>query len=96
LIWFLKHEFPRVESTLCPFLNKIPCDQGYISPSTSPAAASFFFVAKKDGGLRPCIDYRALNQITVKLRYPLPLIPAALEQLREAKMFTKLDLRSAC
>ncbi|KAK3532299.1 hypothetical protein QTP86_016063, partial [Hemibagrus guttatus] len=40
--------------------------QGYICPSTSPAASSFFFVAKKDGGLRPCIDYRALNRITVK------------------------------
>ncbi|KAK3505640.1 hypothetical protein QTP70_004728, partial [Hemibagrus guttatus] len=40
--------------------------QGYIHPSTSPAASSFFFVAKKDGGLQPCIDYRALNRITVK------------------------------
>jgi len=69
--------------------------QGYIRPSTSPAASSFFFVAKKDGGLRPCIDYRALNQITVKFRYPLPLVPAALEHLRGATVFTKLDLRSA-
>ncbi|KAK3522424.1 hypothetical protein QTP86_010645 [Hemibagrus guttatus] len=69
--------------------------QGYIRPSTSPAASSFFFVAKKDGGLRPCIDYRALNQITVKFRYPLPLVPAALEHLRGATIFTKLDLRSA-
>ncbi len=69
--------------------------QGYIRPSTSPAASSFFFVAKKDGGLRPCIDYRALNKITVKFRYPLPLIPAALEHLRGAIIFTKLDLRSA-
>ncbi len=69
--------------------------QGYIRPSTSPAASSFFFVAKKDGGLRPCIDYRALNNITVKFCYPLPLIPAALEHLRGATIFTKLDLRSA-
>ncbi|KAK3548457.1 hypothetical protein QTP70_013156 [Hemibagrus guttatus] len=69
--------------------------QGYIRPSTSPAASSFFFVAKKDGGLRPCIDYRALNQITVKFRYPLPLVPAALEHLRGATIFMKLDLRSA-
>ncbi len=69
--------------------------QGYVRPSTSPAASSFFFVAKKDGGLRPCIDYRALNKITVKFRYPLPLIPAALEQLCGARLFTKLDLRSA-
>ncbi|XP_041912451.1 uncharacterized protein LOC121677640 [Alosa sapidissima] len=68
---------------------------GYIRPSKSPAASSFFFVAKKDGGLRPCIDYRALNKITVKFRYPLPLVPAALEQLRGASVFSKLDLRSA-
>uniref|UniRef100_A0A8C1BTA6 Gypsy retrotransposon integrase-like protein 1 n=1 Tax=Cyprinus carpio carpio TaxID=630221 RepID=A0A8C1BTA6_CYPCA len=69
--------------------------QGYIVPSNSPAASSFFFVVKKDGGLRPCIDYHALNQITVKFRYPLPLVPAALEQLRGATIFSKLDLYSA-
>ncbi len=69
--------------------------QGHIVPSTSPAASSFFFVAKKDGGLRPCIDYWKLNEITVKFRYPLPLVPTALEQLRGATIFTKLDLRSA-
>lgn len=67
---------------------------GFIRPSTSPAAAGFFFM-EKDGGLRPCIDYRGLNNVTVKFRYPLPLVPAALEQLREAKIYTKLDLRSA-
>ncbi|KAK3556384.1 hypothetical protein QTP70_008001 [Hemibagrus guttatus] len=68
---------------------------GFIRPSTSPAAAGFFFVEKKDGGLRPSIDYRGLNSFTVKFRYPLPLVPAALEQLREAKIYTKLDLRNA-
>ncbi|KAL0172102.1 hypothetical protein M9458_032413, partial [Cirrhinus mrigala] len=69
--------------------------QGYICPSTSPAASSFFFVAKKDGGLRPCIDYRIINQGTIKFPYPLPLVPAALKQLRSARIFTKSDLRSA-
>ncbi len=69
--------------------------QGFIRPSTSPAASSFFFVGKKDGGLRPCIDYRALNANTVKLPYPLPLVPAALEELRGARIFSKLDLRIA-
>ncbi len=70
-------------------------NQGFIRPSTSPAASSFFFVGKKDGGLQPCIDYRALNSQTVKLPYPLPLVPAALRELRGARIFSKLDLRSA-
>ncbi|KAK3548866.1 hypothetical protein QTP70_021275 [Hemibagrus guttatus] len=68
---------------------------GYIRPSTSPVAAGFFFVEKKDDGLRPCIDYRGLNALTVRYPYPLPLVPAALEQLRGAMIFTNLDLRSA-
>lgn len=69
--------------------------QQFIRPSTSPAASSFFFVAKKDGGLRPSIDYRHLNSQTVKFSYPFPLVPAALEQLKGACIFSKLDLRSA-
>ncbi len=68
--------------------------QGFIWPSTSPATSSFFFMGKKDGGLRICIDYRALNSQTVKLPYPLPLVPAALEELRGACIFSKLDLWS--
>uniref|UniRef100_A0A9J8AHZ8 ribonuclease H n=1 Tax=Cyprinus carpio carpio TaxID=630221 RepID=A0A9J8AHZ8_CYPCA len=68
--------------------------KGFITPSKSPASAGFFF-KKKDGGLRPCIDYRALNEISVKFRYLLPLVPSALEQLCNARYFTKLDLRSA-
>ncbi len=68
--------------------------QDFIQPSTSPAASSFF-VDKKDGGLRPCIDYRTLNSQTVKLPYPLPLVPTALEELRGARIFSNLDLRSA-
>lgn len=69
--------------------------KGFITTSTAPASAGFFFVKKKDGGLRPCIDYRGLNEVTVKYRYPLPLVPAALEMLRTARYFTKLDLRNA-
>ncbi|KAK3523516.1 hypothetical protein QTP70_001181 [Hemibagrus guttatus] len=68
---------------------------GHIWPSMSPAAAGFFFVGKKDGGLRPCINYRGLNAVAIRYPYPLPLVPAALEQLRGAQAFTKLDLRSA-
>ncbi|KAI2648567.1 Transposon Tf2-8 polyprotein [Labeo rohita] len=70
-------------------------NQGFIRPSTSPAASSFFFVGKKDGGLRPCIDYRTLNSQIIQQPYLLPLVPAALEELRGSQVFTKLDLRSA-
>ncbi|KAI5613930.1 hypothetical protein C0J50_11218, partial [Silurus asotus] len=59
--------------------------QGFITQSTSPAASSFFFVGKKDGGLHPCIDYRQLNAQIAPLPYPLPLVPSALEDLREAR-----------
>ncbi|KAK3537129.1 hypothetical protein QTP70_002142 [Hemibagrus guttatus] len=68
---------------------------GHIRLSTSPAAAGFFFMGQMDGGLRLCIGYRELNAITIRYPYPLPLVPAALEQLRWTKFFTKLDLHSA-
>uniref|UniRef100_A0A8C6Q666 Gypsy retrotransposon integrase-like protein 1 n=2 Tax=Nothobranchius TaxID=28779 RepID=A0A8C6Q666_NOTFU len=68
---------------------------GLIRPSTSPLGAGFFFVSKKDGSLRPCIDYRGLNQITVKNRYPLPLLSSTFEPVQDATIFTKLDLRNA-
>ena len=68
---------------------------GNIRPSSSPAGAGFFFVGKKDGSLRPCIDYRGLNEITIKDRYPLPLLSSAFELLQGATVFTKLDLRNA-
>ena len=68
---------------------------GIIRPSSSPLGAGFFFVAKKDGGRRPCIDYRGLNDITVKNKYPLPLISSTHEPLTHARVFTKLDLRNA-
>lgn len=68
--------------------------QGIICPSTFPITAGFFFFRKKDGGLCPCIDYRALYSTTVKWREFLPLIPSALEQLCNAAFFTELDLGS--
>ncbi|WP_353799282.1 reverse transcriptase family protein, partial [Shigella sonnei] len=64
-------------------------------PSSSPAGAGFFFVKKKDGTLCPCVDYRGLNDITVKNRYPLPLMLSVFEILQGARCFTKLDLRNA-
>ncbi len=66
-----------------------------IRPSSSPAGAGFFFVKERDGSLRPCIDYRGLNDITVKNTYPLPLMSSAFERLQGASFFTKLDLRNA-
>ena len=68
---------------------------GLIRPSASPAGAGFFFVDKKDGTLRPCIDYRGLNTITVKNRYSIPLISPAFSMLQKACFFTKLDLWNA-
>jgi hypothetical protein len=66
---------------------------GRIRPSKSPQASPFFFVKKKDGKLRPVQDYRTLNAMTIKNRYPLPLISELINQLRGARYFTKLDVR---
>lgn len=68
---------------------------GLIRPSSSPVGAGFFFVEKKDKTLRPCIDFTGLNDITVKNKYPLPLIDSAFGPLHEATVFSKLDLRNA-
>lgn len=67
---------------------------GLIRHSSSPVGAGFFFVEKKDGSLRPCIDSRGLNAITVKNHHPLPLMNSAFESLKEARVFTKLDLQN--
>ena len=74
---------------------KTNLDKGFIQRSSSPAAAPILFVKKKDGGLRLCVDYRALNAVTIKNRYPLPLISEILDRVRNAKIYTKLDLRDA-
>ena len=66
---------------------------GKIHPSKSPMASPFFFVKKKDGTLRPVQDYRKLNDMTVKNRYPLPLIQELVDKLKGARHFTKLDVR---
>jgi len=69
--------------------------KGFIRKSTSPAGAPILFVKKKDGSLRLCVDYRKLNDITIRNSYPLPLISDLLDRVRNAKIFTKLDLKSA-
>ncbi|GJW76562.1 putative reverse transcriptase domain-containing protein, partial [Tanacetum coccineum] len=69
-------------------------DKGFIRPSHSPWGAPVLFVKKKDGALRMCIDYRELNKLTIKNRYPLPRIDDLFDQLQGARYFSKIDLRS--
>jgi hypothetical protein len=68
--------------------------KGFIRPSSSPLGAPTLFVDKKDGSRRLCIDYRSLNEVTIKNKYPLPRIEDLFDQMRGAKVFSKIDLRS--
>lgn len=84
---------PKEEQAMNEFIDE-NLHKGYIRPSTSPMASPFFFVGQKDGSLRPCQDYRYLNEVTIQNSYPLPLISELMDKLRGAKVFSKLDLRS--
>jgi len=83
---------PVEQKELDAFLEENLCT-GQICPSKSPMAAPVFFIKKKDGSLQLVQDYRALNSITVKNKYPLPLISELVSQLCRARYFTKLDVR---
>ncbi|KAJ1045280.1 hypothetical protein NDA10_008131 [Ustilago hordei] len=85
---------PKEMSELRRYLDE-NLEKGFIRPSKSLARSPVLFVPKKDGGLRLCVDYRGLNEITVKNRAPLPLIEEQLFLLRKARIYTKLDLRAA-
>ena len=103
------HHIPLQEGTTPPFgpvyslsprelevLQKYIDDnlrKGFIKHSQSPCGAPILFVKKPDGNLRLCVDYRGLNKITIKNRYPLPLIGELLDRVGKAKYFTKFDLR---
>jgi hypothetical protein len=69
-------------------------DRGFIRPSESPWGAPVLFVKKKDGSMRLCIDYRELNKVTVKNKYPLPRIDDLFDELHGFQVFSKIDLRS--
>ncbi|GJX75633.1 putative reverse transcriptase domain-containing protein, partial [Tanacetum coccineum] len=73
---------------------KEPQDKGFIRPSSSPWGAPVLFVKKKDGSFYMCIDYRELNKLTIKNRYPLPKIDDLFDQLQGSRYFSKIDLRS--
>jgi hypothetical protein len=70
-------------------------DLGYIRLSSSPWGVSVLFVQKKDGSQRMCVDYRSLNDVTIKNKYPLPDIEDLFDQMRDAMIFSKIDLRSS-
>jgi hypothetical protein len=67
-------------------------EKDFIHPSLSLWGAPMFFVPKKDGTQRLCVDYRALNEVTIKNKYPLPRIDDLFDQLRGACVFSKIDL----
>ena len=69
-------------------------DTGLIQPSRAPYGAPVLFQKKHDASLRMCVDYRALNKVTIKNKYPIPLVAELFDRLLKASYFTKLDLRS--
>ena len=73
-------------------IKELP-DKGYIRPSSSPWGSPVLLVEKKDGSLRMVVDYRGLNEVTIKNKYPLPMINDLFDRLQGAKVFSKIDLR---
>ncbi|XP_060972248.1 uncharacterized protein LOC133038182 [Cannabis sativa] len=69
-------------------------DKGFIRPSYSPWGAPILFIKKKDGSMRMCVDYRELNKVTIRNKYPLPRIDDLFDQLQGSAVFSKIDLRS--
>ncbi|KAL0328131.1 UNVERIFIED_CONTAM: RNA-directed DNA polymerase [Sesamum calycinum] len=84
-----RNDLPEFKKQLEELLEK-----GFVRSSTSPWGAPVLFVKKKDGSMRLCVDYRQLNRVTVKNKYPLPRIDDLLDQLKGATTFSKIDLRS--
>nr|GFC17676.1 putative reverse transcriptase domain-containing protein [Tanacetum cinerariifolium] len=87
------HLAPSELKELSDQLKKLS-EKGFIRPRSSPWGAPVLFVKKKDGSFRMCIDYRELNKLTVKNRYPLPRIDDLFDQLQGSSVYSKTDLRS--
>ncbi|KAF8661193.1 hypothetical protein AX16_001497, partial [Volvariella volvacea WC 439] len=83
---------PEEQKALDEFIDT-NLKSGRIRPSKSPMASPFFFIKKKDGGLCPVQDYRKLNEMTIKNKYPLPLIQELIDKVKHSKVFTKFDVR---
>ena len=91
-----RHPYQMAIPELAEFRKQLTelLDAGFIRPSKAPYGAPVLFQKKYDGTLRMCIDYRALNKVTIRNKYPLPLISESFDQLAGARYFSKLDLRS--
>ncbi|GKB16509.1 putative reverse transcriptase domain-containing protein, partial [Tanacetum coccineum] len=87
-----KAEEPKLEDIA--IIRNFSEDKGFIRPSSSPWGAPVLFVKKKDGSFRMCIDYRELNKLTIKNRYPLPRNDDLFDQLQGSRHFSKIDIRS--
>jgi hypothetical protein len=88
------YKMSREESAELKIQLKDLLDKGFIHPSSSPWGCPALFVSKNDKGLRLCVDYRLLNGVTIKNKYPLPRIDILVDQLAGAQMFSKIDIRS--